>query len=111
MSSGSAGNITEPDYKIGLAWSDTFLPSAGHMYRKMTTPDSGGVWAVIQDSPGWYLTFAGYDPSDPPIDPTTGHYVPSSRRPFFAPLSVRIPAGASVAGTCEADLARWITLG
>ncbi|HEX3787190.1 MAG TPA: hypothetical protein VHW44_04965 [Pseudonocardiaceae bacterium] len=140
----STGAYYEPDYKIGLAWSDTFLPAAGQPYRKITMTDSGGVWgkagrsevrylmqsqepgwpnyvgktvlapgvpAVIQDGQSWYLTFAGYLPSDAPTDPKTGHYVPSSRRPFFAPLSVRIPAGASVAGTSEADLANWITVG
>jgi hypothetical protein len=139
----STGAYYEPDYKIGLAWSDTFLPGAGHTYRKMTMTDSGGVWgkagrpevrylmqsqepgwsnyvaktvlapgvpAVIQDGQGWYLTFAGFDPSDAPVDPKTGHYAPSSRRPYFAPLSVHIPAGASVAGTPEADLAKWITV-
>jgi hypothetical protein len=140
----STGAYYEPDYKIGLAWSDTFLPAAGQSYRKLTTTDSGGVWgkagrpevrylmqsqepgwpnyvgktvlapgvpAVVQDGRGWYLTFAGYLPSDAPVDPKTGHYVPSSRRPFFAPLSVRVPTGASVAGTSDADLANWITVG
>jgi hypothetical protein len=136
----STGAYDEPDYKIGLAWSDTFL----HAYRKMTMTDDAGVWgkaghtevrylmqsqepnwpnyvgktvlapgvpAVVKDGPSWYLTFAGYDPSDAPVDPKTGDYVPSSRRPFFAPLSVHIPAGASVATTSEADLAKWITVG
>ncbi|HEX3784508.1 MAG TPA: hypothetical protein VHX38_33025 [Pseudonocardiaceae bacterium] len=140
----STGAYYEPDYKIGLAWSDTFLPTAGHTYRKMTMTDSGGVWgkagrpevrylmqsqepswpnyvgktvlapgvpAVIQDGGGWYLTFAGYLPSDAPVDPKTGHYTPSARRPFFAPLSVRIPAGASVASASDAELANWITVG
>jgi hypothetical protein len=139
----STGAYDEPDYKIGLAWSDTFLPAPGTTYRKITMPDTAGVWgkkggtevrylmqsqlrnwpnyvgrsvlapgvpAVIQDGRNWYLTFAGYLPSDAPVDPKTGHFTPSSRRPFFSPLSVHIPADASVGQTSEADLANWITI-
>jgi hypothetical protein len=139
----STGAYYEPDYKTGLAWSDTFLPTTGKTYRKITMTDTNGAWgkpgqpevryllqsqepnwpnyvaktvlapgvpAVVQDGTGWYLTFAGYLPSDAPIDPKTGHYTPSSRRPFFVPLTVSIPAGASVATTSEADLANWITV-
>jgi hypothetical protein len=70
-----------------------------------------GVPAVIQDGQRWYLTFAGYLPSDAPTSPKTGDYVPSARRPFFAPLSVHIPADTTVAGTSAADLANWLTVG
>lgn len=40
----SAGVYDLPDYKIGIAWSDTFLPAAGHQYRKVTMTDTAGVW-------------------------------------------------------------------
>jgi hypothetical protein len=139
----STGAYDEPDYKIGLAWSDTFLPGQGASYRKITMPDTAGVWgkagqpevryllqaqqpnwpnyigqtvlapgvpAVIQDAQRRYLTFAGYLPSDAPVSPKTGHYLPSSRRPFFAPLSVHIPADTTVAQTPDAELANWITI-
>jgi hypothetical protein len=140
----STGAYNEPDYKIGLAWSDTFLPAAGGSYRRITMTDTNGVWgkagqpevkyllqsqeanwpnyiadtvmapgvpAVVQDGQSWYLTFAGYLPSDAKPDPKTGHYDPSIRRPYYAPVSVDIPAGATVAQSSEADLANWITLG
>ncbi|MGH3856515.1 MAG: hypothetical protein ACRDR6_24110 [Pseudonocardiaceae bacterium] len=139
----STGAYDEPDYKTGLAWSDTFLPDPGDSYRKITMPDTAGVWgkaghpevryllqsqephwpndigrtvvapgvpAVIQDAQRWYLTFAGYLPSDAPVSPKTGHYAPSSRRPFFAALSVHIPAEATVAHASDAELAHWITI-
>ncbi|WP_328610313.1 hypothetical protein OG943_14665 [Amycolatopsis sp. NBC_00345] len=139
----STGAYDDPSYKIGLAWSDTFLPAAGAGYRKITMPDPTGVWgdpgrpevryllqtqeskwpnyiaktvvapgvpAVVQDSDHWYLTFAGYLPAEAKVDPKTGHYPPSSRRPYFAPVSVHIPPHATVAHTSEADLANWITI-
>ncbi|SEP51132.1 family 43 glycosylhydrolase [Amycolatopsis saalfeldensis] len=139
----STGEYDDPGYKIGLAWSDTFLPAAGAGYRKLTMPDPTGVWgtpnhaevryllqsqeskwpnyiaktvvapgvpAVIQDNGRWYLTFAGYQPADAVVDPKTGHFPPSSRRPYFAPLAVRIPPNATVEQTSEADLANWLTI-
>ncbi|WP_329062336.1 hypothetical protein [Amycolatopsis sp. NBC_01480] len=139
----STGEYDAPGYKIGLAWSDTFLPAAGAGYRKLTMPDPNGVWgtpnhpevryllqsqepkwpnyiaktvvapgvpAVIRDNGRWYLTFAGYQPADAVADPETGLFPPSSRRPFFAPVSVLIPPNATVGSTSETDLADWITI-
>jgi hypothetical protein len=138
----STGAFDEPDYKIGLAWSDTFLPTKGSTYRKVTTTDTAGVWgragqpevkyllqsqlttwpdyvgqtvtapgvpAVVNDGQHWYLTFAGYLPSNAPTNKSTGHFIPSFRRPYYIPLSVSIPQGASAATTPEADLANWMT--
>jgi hypothetical protein len=70
-----------------------------------------GVPAVVPDGDGWYLSFAGFDPADAPTDPTTGQYLPNYRRPYFAPLAVHIPPGASVAHASAAELATWITIG
>ncbi len=139
----STGDYAEIDYKIGLAWSDTFLPPAGQFYRKLRKRDVAGVWGqpnhpevnyllqsqksawpndvaaqvlaegvgsiVKDDCLGWILYFAGLDPSDAPVDPSTGKYDTSHRRPYFLPLQVRIPDGATVAATSDADLATWIT--
>ncbi len=40
----SVGYYNEPDYKAGLAFSDTFLPSAGSYYQKILKTDTAGVW-------------------------------------------------------------------
>lgn len=39
----SVGAYNKTNYKIGIAWSDTFLPRHGS-YRKILVPDPGGVW-------------------------------------------------------------------
>lgn len=139
----STGAYYSPDYKIGLAWSDSFLPTSGAGYRKITMTDTAGVWgrkgqpevryllqsqekswphyvgqtvlapgvpSVVEDAQHWYLFFAGYLPSNAPTDPSTGHYQPSLRRPYFAPLTLDIPTGSTVSGTSETELANWITV-
>lgn len=40
----SVGAYNRPTYKIGVAYSDTFLPQGGGMYRKVLLADTGGVW-------------------------------------------------------------------
>ena len=40
----STGSYLESDYKAGVAWSDTFLPAPGKIYKKMMKPDTTGVW-------------------------------------------------------------------
>lgn len=40
----SVGSYERPVYKIGVAWSDTFLPANGSTYRKVTMTDTNGVW-------------------------------------------------------------------
>jgi hypothetical protein len=42
----STGSFRRPDYKIGVAWSDTFLPVNGATYRKVMMPDTNGVWGT-----------------------------------------------------------------
>ena len=68
-----------------------------------------GVPSIVEDQSGdWYLYFAGYAPSDAPIDPETGYYVPTHRRPYFVKLQITIPAGTTVAATPNVDLTGWI---
>ncbi len=139
----SIGDYAEINYKVGLAWSDTFLPPPGQFYRKLRKRDVAGVWGqpdhpevnyllqsqqsawpndvaaqvlaegvgsiVKDDLLGWFLYFAALDPSDAPVDPKTGKYDTSHRRPYFLRLQVKIPQGATVAATPDADLATWIT--
>ncbi len=40
----SVGAFDLPNYKIGLAYSDTFLPPRGKTYRKVLIDDPKGVW-------------------------------------------------------------------
>lgn len=40
----STGAYNEPDYKAGLAWSDTLIPPHGSAYRRITAKDTAGVW-------------------------------------------------------------------
>lgn len=42
----STGAFDERDYKSGVAWSDTFLPSPGTTYRKVLKPDPDHVWST-----------------------------------------------------------------
>lgn len=68
-----------------------------------------GVPAIITDASGnYYLTFAGYDPSDAPTN-TSGLYMGAKRRPYYVPLKVQVPTGSSVSGTAAQDLASWVT--
>jgi hypothetical protein len=40
----STGDFEENDYKTGIAWSDTFLPPKGAIYRKLVGADTADVW-------------------------------------------------------------------
>ena len=40
----SAGDFEQPDYKTGIAFSDTFLPEDGAQYRRLLQQDTAGVW-------------------------------------------------------------------
>jgi hypothetical protein len=40
----STGAYDQPNYKAGVAWSDTFLPADGSSYKKMLREDAAGVW-------------------------------------------------------------------
>jgi len=40
----SVGAFELPNYKIGLAWCDTFLPPKGKTYQKVVIDDPEGVW-------------------------------------------------------------------
>jgi hypothetical protein len=40
----AVGAFDRPDYKIGIAWSDTLLPTATAGWRKIRLPDPTGVW-------------------------------------------------------------------
>ena len=40
----SVGTFDRPNYKIGVAFSDSFLPDAGTYYKRPQKPDTGGVW-------------------------------------------------------------------
>lgn len=138
----SDGTYDRPSYKAGIAWSDSFIPTAGTYYKRVQKVDSAGVWgrasrvevvyllqsqiaqwpnyvgsrvlapgvpAIISDSSGaFYLTFAGYDPTDAPTN-SSGLYKGSHRRPYYLALKVQIPAGRSVSGTSPQDLATWVT--
>jgi hypothetical protein len=42
----SVGGFSHPTYKIGIAWSDTFLPKKSQEYRRQLTVDTTGVWRV-----------------------------------------------------------------
>ena len=141
----STGAYDLPNYKIGIAWSDTFLPAAGQTYTKVLKVDRAGLWGVpshdeveyllqsyvsgwphyIQSqvlAPGvpsieqcndgsWKLFFAGYDPGDAPTLSGTSNYDATHRRPYYIPVKVNIPAGASVASTSPHAIESWLTPG
>lgn len=140
----SVGTFNRPDYKPGIAWSDTFLPAPGTYYRRVQKMDTAGVWgranhpevkyllqaqkpawpnyvarqvlapgvpAIIQDANGeYYLTFAGYDPSDAPVN-DDGLYKGARRRPYYVKLKVRVPPRAMVAGAGMEELSGWVVVG
>ncbi len=137
----SDGTYNRPDYKAGIAWSDTFLPQSGTYYQRVQKIDTAGVWgqpnhaevqyllqsqiaqwpnyvasqvlapgvpAIITDANGdYYLSFAGYDPSDAPTD-SSGLYQGTHRRPYYIKLQVQIPSGATVSDTSPQDLVNWL---
>ena len=137
----SDGSYNLPDYKSGIAWSDTFLPKSGTYYTRVQKIDTAGVWgqtnhaevqyllqaqmpqwpnyvgdqvlapgvpAIVNDASGnYYLTFAGYDPSDAPSD-ASGDYPGPKRRPYYIKLQIQIPSGTSVGATSPQALTSWI---
>ena len=140
----STGDFQESNYKSGLAWSDTFLPTPGSTYRKITRRDPAAIWgkpnsevqyllqsqktawpndvagkvvapgvpSIVQAFDGsWRLYYNGYAPDDYALtnDRATS-FKPASRRPFFTPLHVNVPRGASVAAATDAELETWVTV-
>jgi hypothetical protein len=71
-----------------------------------------GVPSFVDYQGTWYMYFAAFDPSDAPPDPTgAGTWDGSHRRPYFIRLKQAVPQnGATVAGTSNENLARWLTL-
>ncbi len=51
----STGAYDEPDYKTGLAWSDTLLPQGGASYKKILKLDTAGVWGQPDHEEVQYL--------------------------------------------------------
>ncbi|KJV33816.1 hypothetical protein [Luteibacter yeojuensis] len=137
----SVGTFNRPDYKAGIAYSDTFLPSSGHYYRRVAMPDVANIWgqpnhpevvyllqsqkprwpnyvgkqvyapgvpAIVSDGhEHYYLTFAGYDPSDAPTD-DKGLYKGPHRRPYYVRLNVHVPQAGSADKASPMELAHWI---
>ena len=67
-----------------------------------------GVPAIVRDNSGqYYLTFAGYDPLDAPLN-AAGLFDGSHRRPYYIKLNVQIPTGGTVAGASSQDVAGWV---
>jgi hypothetical protein len=75
----SVGTFNRPDYKAGIAYSDTFLPSSGHGYRRVEMPDVANIWGqpnhpevvylVQSQKPRWpnYVGKQVYAPGVPAI--------------------------------------------
>jgi hypothetical protein len=137
----SDGSYNLPDYKSGIAWSDSFLPTSGTYYTRVQKIDTAGVWgqlnhaevqyllqaqmpqwpnyvadqvlapgvpAIVSDASGnYYLTFAGYDPSDAPTD-SSNDYLGAKRRPYYIKLQVQIPTNTTVGATSPLSLTSWI---
>jgi hypothetical protein len=55
----------------------------------------------------WTLYFAGYDPNDRAFL-SPGVADPKRRRPYYVDLTVSIPAGQTVVGATDAELAAWL---
>jgi hypothetical protein len=72
-----------------------------------------GVPSIVQEPSGkFFLYFDGFLPSDAPKSksaPLTS-YDATYRRPFYVPLSVRVPYNGSVEAAKDEDLAFWITV-
>ena len=71
-----------------------------------------GVPSLVDYQGTWYMYFAAFDPTDAPPDPTgEGTWDGSHRRPYFIRLNQAVPQnGATVAGTSNENLVRWLTL-
>ena len=51
----STGYYSQPSYKAGLAWSDTFLPPTNTYYKRAQKIDTAGVWGVPNHAEVDYL--------------------------------------------------------
>jgi hypothetical protein len=51
----SAGGYNQIDYKAGIAWSDSFLPSSGAYYKRVQKVDTAGVWGQANHAEVVYL--------------------------------------------------------
>jgi hypothetical protein len=51
----SAGGYDQSDYKAGVAWSDTFLPSSGAYYKRAQKIDTAGAWGQPNHAEVQYL--------------------------------------------------------
>ncbi|MDR5759076.1 hypothetical protein [Caballeronia sp. LZ035] len=51
----SVGGYNQPDYKAGIAWSDTFLPTSGGTYQRVQKMDTAGVWGQPNHAEVQYL--------------------------------------------------------
>ena len=51
----SDGGYNQPDYKSGVAWSDTFLPPTGTYYQRVQKTDTAGVWGQPNHAEVQYL--------------------------------------------------------
>lgn len=51
----STGGYNRPDYKIGVAWSDTFLPASGQTYKRALMQDTAGIWGNVGHDEVVYL--------------------------------------------------------
>ncbi|MFT4085354.1 MAG: hypothetical protein QM638_22465 [Nocardioides sp.] len=76
----SVGSYRRPAYKIGLAYSSTFLPAHGRTYRKVHLTDTDGVWGRAGANEVDYLLQSQ-----------------KSRWPHYARSSVKAPGVGSLA--------------
>jgi hypothetical protein len=51
----SVGAFNDPAYKIGIAYSDTFLPKAGQQYRKVKKINPANLWGSKANKEVYYL--------------------------------------------------------
>ena len=117
----SVGAFNRTAYKVGVAYSDTFLPRHGATHRRILTTDTAGVWGghaevrylLQSEKPAWpnYAADAVQAPGVGWIVPTgntwslffAGYdpsehpqgpkhtFIASHRRTFFLPLEVTCP--------------------
>lgn len=97
------GQINHPEVKYLLQAQKPAWPN--YVGQQVLAP---GVPAIIRTADQqYYLTFAGYDPSDAPTD-EKHLYKGAHRRPYYVRLKVDVPAGKTVDGASAAELARWV---
>ena len=72
-----------------------------------------GVPSVVEEPNGEYLLyFDGLLPSNAPPAKSAPKvsYDPTYRRPFYVPLSIKVPTNGSVEAATDEELAKWITV-